>query len=66
MSEHSGTSITANSADLNRQVTVALTPEQYERLFFQPSAPRGDLAKRFGELQSLSIPSRLTLTPCAS
>lgn len=33
---------------LSRQLTVNLTPEQYERLFFQPSAPRnGDFAKRF-------------------
>lgn len=35
-----------NGAPLSRQMTVALTPEQYEKLFFQPSAPRGDLAKR--------------------
>jgi len=39
----------ANGASLERQVTLTLTPEQYERLFFQPSAPaRGDYAKRFG------------------
>lgn len=36
-------------APLSRQVTVTMSNEQYERLFFQPSAPRkGDLAKRFG------------------
>lgn len=36
-------------APLSRQLTVALTPEQYERLFFQPEGPRrGDLSKRFG------------------
>lgn len=34
---------------LSRQMTVTLSSEQYERLFFQPGAPRhGDLAKRFG------------------
>jgi hypothetical protein len=49
MSEHRGIGITGESSPLSRQVTVALSPEQYERLFFQPSAPRrGDLAKRFG------------------
>jgi hypothetical protein len=48
--EHNGVDISgSNGAPLGRQVTVALSPEQYERLFFQPSAPRrGDLAKRFG------------------
>jgi hypothetical protein len=49
MMEHDGVDIAGNGAPLGRQVTVALSPEQYERLFFQPSAPRrGDLAKRFG------------------
>jgi hypothetical protein len=48
MREHNGHNIVGNGAELSRQVTVALSPEQYERLFFQPSAPRGDLAKRFG------------------
>jgi hypothetical protein len=49
MSEHNGVNIGGNGSPLSRQVTVALSPEQYERLFFQPSAPRrGDLAKRFG------------------
>lgn len=33
---------------LSRQMTVQLSPEQYERLFFQPTPPRGDLAKRLG------------------
>jgi hypothetical protein len=51
MSEHNGVNIGGNGSPLSRQVTVALSPEQYERLFFQPSAPRrGDLAKRFGML----------------
>lgn len=49
MTEHNGVNLTSNGSPLSRQVTVALSPEQYERLFFQPSAPRrGDLAKRFG------------------
>jgi hypothetical protein len=49
MKEHSGHNIVGNGAELSRQVTVQLSPEQYERLFFQPSAPRrGDFAKRFG------------------
>lgn len=55
MLEHNGVDIAgvntngSTGAPLGRQVTVALSPEQYERLFFQPSAPRrGDLAKRFG------------------
>ena len=40
-----------NGAPLSRQVTVQLSPEQYERLFFAPGPPRrGDLAKRFGRL----------------
>lgn len=39
----------AEGAPLSRQVTVTMSNEQYERLFFQPSAPKkGDLAKRFG------------------
>lgn len=37
-----------NEAPLSRQVTVTLAPEDYERLFFQPSPARGDLAKRLG------------------
>jgi len=49
MHEHNGHNIAGNGSELSRQVTVSLSSEQYERLFFQPSAPRrGDLAKRFG------------------
>jgi hypothetical protein len=49
MKEHNGHNFVGNGAELSRQVTVQLSSEQYERLFFQPSAPRrGDLAKRFG------------------
>jgi hypothetical protein len=40
-----------DGAPLNRTNTaITLSNEQYERLFFQPSAPRaGDAAKRFGK-----------------
>jgi len=44
---------------LTRTTTaITLSNEQYERLFFQPSAPRaGDAAKRFGKsLESLQQP----------
>ncbi|KAH0380609.1 hypothetical protein KCU92_g7435, partial [Aureobasidium melanogenum] len=45
-----------NGAPLSRQMTVALTPEQYERLFFQPEGPkRGDLSKRFGNPTLLGL-----------
>lgn len=38
-----------DGSPLTRQVTVSMSPEQYEKMFFQPSAPRNaDLAKRFG------------------
>jgi hypothetical protein len=61
MSEHNGVNL-ANGSPLSRQVTVALSPEQYERLFFQPSAPRrGDLAKRFGTF-GVSNASTVVLT----
>jgi hypothetical protein len=61
MTDHNGTNIASTGSPLSRQVTVALSPEQYERLFFQPSAPRkGDLAKRFGTLpHPLPHPLRL-------
>ena len=45
--EHMDTNQTGG-APLSRQVTVSMSPEQYERLFFQPSQPKGDLAKRLG------------------
>jgi len=46
----------SDGAPLSRQVTVQLSPEQYERLFFQPSAPRrGDLAKRFANPTLLGL-----------
>lgn len=34
--------------DLTRQMTIPISPEVYERLFFQPTAAKGDLAKRLG------------------
>jgi hypothetical protein len=36
------------SNHLERQVTLQLNSEQYERLFFQPTQAKGDLAKRLG------------------
>lgn len=43
-------------APLSPQRTVTLSDEQYERLFFQPAAPRrGDLAKRFGNPSLLGL-----------
>ena len=46
----------ANGAELSRQVTVSMSPEQYERLFFQPTGPaRGDAAKRFANPTLLGI-----------
>jgi len=45
-----------DGSPLSRQMTVALSPEQYERLFFQPNAPaRGDLAKRFANPTLLGL-----------
>ena len=40
--------------DLSRQVTMSLSADQYERLFFQPSAAKGDLAKRLGMIRPYS------------
>ncbi|THZ93083.1 hypothetical protein D6C82_09080 [Aureobasidium pullulans] len=57
--EHTVTNEYANSGNgspLTRQMTVALTPEQYERLFFQPEGPRrGDLSKRFANPTLLGL-----------
>lgn len=56
MLEHNGLNTAPSNNTLSRQITVALSPEQYERLFFQPSAPRrGDLAKRFGMYDSVIL-----------
>lgn len=39
-----------NGSDLSRQVTLNLSAEQYEKLFFAPAPARGEtaLAKRLG------------------
>lgn len=44
-----------DSNSLSRQVTYSLTQEQYERLFFQPSQAKGDLAKRLGNPTLLGL-----------
>ncbi|KAH0336386.1 hypothetical protein KCU81_g8611, partial [Aureobasidium melanogenum] len=54
--DHSSGNGAPLGAPLSRQMTVALTPEQYERLFFQPEGPRrGDLSKRFGNPTLLGL-----------
>lgn len=40
---------------LSRQYTVQLTSDQYERLFFQPTAAKGDLSKRLGNPTLLGL-----------
>lgn len=46
----------SNGSPLSRQVTVTMSSEQYERMFFQPGAPqKGDLAKRFGNPTLLGL-----------
>lgn len=42
------------SNHLERQVTLQLNAEQYERLFFQPTPAKGDLAKRLGTTSNLN------------
>lgn len=45
-----------NGAPLSRQVTITLSAEQYERMFFQPEPPRhGDYAKRFANPTLLGL-----------
>ncbi|GAA5838991.1 hypothetical protein JCM11251_007847 [Rhodosporidiobolus azoricus] len=53
-------------ASLRRQISVQLTPEQFERLYLQPGGAKakGDLTKRFANPTSLGIASfLLCLTP---
>jgi hypothetical protein len=38
----------SGTQDLTRQITLQLNADQYERLFFQPTSAKGDLAKRLG------------------
>ena len=50
----------SNGSPLSRQVTVTLSSEQYERMFFQPGGPsRGDFAKRLGNPTLLGLLSFL-------
>jgi hypothetical protein len=58
-SEHINDKPTLGHNELSRQMTLQLSPDQYERLFFQPSAPKGDLAKRLGT-SLLSPPSTIS------
>lgn len=45
-----------DGAALSRSVTVTMSNEAYERLFFQPAPPRhGDAAKRFGNPTLLGL-----------
>ena len=46
---------TGNGETLSRQVTMQLSSDQYEKLFFQPTAARGDLAKRLGNPTLLGL-----------
>lgn len=55
--------------DLTRHMTLQLSPEQYERLFFQPTSAKGDLAKRLGNPTLLGtmgflIPFTTTILCC--
>jgi succinate-acetate transporter protein len=46
----------ADGAALSRSVTVTMSNEAYERLFFQPAPPRhGDASKRFGNPTLLGL-----------
>ncbi|BGP19957.1 hypothetical protein JCM10213_006734 [Rhodosporidiobolus nylandii] len=53
-------------ASLRRQISVQLSPEQFERLYLQPGGAKakGDLSKRFGNPTPIGIASfLLCLTP---
>ena len=45
----------SHSSDLTRQVTLQLSAEQYERLFFQPSQAKGDLSRRLGTVPCMFV-----------
>ncbi|KAL9076671.1 MAG: hypothetical protein Q9157_003588 [Trypethelium eluteriae] len=49
------TTTSSENGTLQRQVTVQMSPEQYEKLFFQPTPARGDLAKRLGNPTLLGV-----------
>ncbi len=45
-----------DGSPMSRQVTLSLSPEQYERLFFSPTGPKaGDLTKRFANPTLLGL-----------
>ena len=53
---HGDSNGSSNGAPLTRQVTVTMSPDQYERLFFSPTGPaKGDYAKRFGNPTLLGL-----------
>ena len=56
--EHIEKSAAGNGNPLSRQMTVQMSPEQYERVFFQPTPARGDLARRLGTSHSSLRPRR--------
>lgn len=41
--------------NLSRQLTVQISPEQYEKLYYQPTQAKGDLAKRLGNPTLLGV-----------
>ena len=47
--------VPSSGETLTRQVTVPLSPEVYERLFFQPNTHRGDLSQRLGNPTLLGL-----------
>ena len=58
--QYDGHSSDNANAGLSRQVTVSMSPDQYERLFFSPTgAQKGDYAKRFGNPTLLGLLSFL-------
>ena len=48
-------STSGENGTLTRQVTIQMSPEQYEQLFFQPTPARGDLSKRLGNPTLLGV-----------
>ena len=54
--ESNGNATAGNGASLSRQVTVTLSPEQYERMFFSPNGPQAnDLTKRLANPTLLGL-----------
>lgn len=46
---------TGHMESLSRQITMQISPEQYEKLYYQPTAAKGDLAKRLGNPTLLGV-----------